>query len=263
MNSCLYQCDVMHHRLLPQEHKFTYSVFMFYIDLDEVEVLHKELWLFSHNRLNWFNFRDRDHLQFPLGKGRNGKSVKKNVRDYLENQNISVDGNIMLMTNVATLGYAFNPISFYLCFDGQGNPVCSVAEVCNTHGEMKLYLLDGKCFSEGEFRRLVTKNFYVSPFSDLEARFEFIFKIPGETSSLRVDDYQDDKRFLLSALTGQRKKLSDANLLWYGIRFPFITFKIIGLIYWQALVLRWKGLPYKDKNIDLHLQQESYQYKNI
>ena len=263
MNSCLYRCNVMHHRLSPKEHRFTYDVFMFYIDLDEIGMLTKRLWLFGHNRFNWFNFRDNDHLQFPLEKGHNGKSIKQNILDYLLSQGITVDGKIMLMTNVATLGYAFNPISFYVCFDKKNNPVCSVAEVCNTHSEMKLYLLDNSCFSSGEFKKLVSKNFYVSPFTELDATFEFIFKIPGETTSMRVDDYLGEKRFLLSSLTGKEKKLNDANLLWYGIRFPFITMKIISLIYWQAFVLRLKKVPYHDKNFNLHLQQENYHYKKV
>ncbi len=263
MNSCLYRCEVMHHRLEPREHRFTYNVFMFYFDLDEIEPLHSKLWFLSHDHFNWFNFRNQDHLQFPLGKGHNKKSVKQNVLDYLQSQDISVDGRIMLLTNVATLGYAFNPISFYLCFDKDNNPVCSVAEVCNTHGEMKLYLLDRGALSSDTFRRFVSKNFYVSPFTDLEASFDFIFKIPGETALLRVDDYQDGKRFLLTSLSGKKKKLSDANLLWYGIRFPFITMGIVISIYWQALLLRLKKIPFHDKDFNLHLQQENYNYKKV
>ncbi len=61
MKSCLYQCEVMHHRLTPREHKFNYSVFMFYLDLDEVSGLAERLRLFSYNKFNWFSFRDRDH----------------------------------------------------------------------------------------------------------------------------------------------------------------------------------------------------------
>lgn len=263
MNSCLYQCVVRHHRLVPKEHKFAYNVFMFYIDLDEVELLSKQLWLFSYGRFNWFSFRDRDHLQFPLGDGHNGKPLKQNVIEYLQSQGVVGDGKIMLLTNVSTLGYSFNPISFYLCFDKQNNPLCSVAEVCNTHGEMKLFLLDGKCFSGRVFRRVASKHFYVSPFADLDSSFDFIFGVPGDTAHMRVDDYQDGKRFLLSSLLGRKKKLSDANLFWYGIRFPFITLKIIGLIYWQAFVLRLKKIPYHSKDSNLQLQRENFQYKKV
>ena len=263
MNSCLYRCEVTHHRLFPREHRFTYNVFMFYLDLDEVEHLGKKLWLFSHDRFNWFNFRNQDHLQYPLGQGHNHKPVKQNVLDYLSNQGIEVNGKVMLLTNVATLGYAFNPISFYLCFDCDNNAVCSVAEVCNTHGEMKLFLLEANCFSEGSFQKKVSKHFYVSPFSDLDATFDFIFRIPEARTHMRVDDYQQGKRFLMTSLTGERKALSDSRLLWYGIRFPFITVKIIVSIYWQALVLRLKRVRFQSKDLNLHLQRDQYHYKKV
>ncbi len=261
MNSCLYRCEVTHHRLAPREHRFDYNVFMFYIDLDEVEQLHKKFWLLSSNHFNWFNFRTRDHLQFPLGKGHNNKSVKENVLDYLQFQGIEFDGKIMLLTNVATLGYSFNPISFYLCFDKNNNPVCSIAEVCNTYGEMKLYLLNKDCLDSDTFRRLISKNFYVSPFTELDSSFHFIFRIPGDTALMRVDDYQEGKRFLLTSLSGKKKELSDANLLLYGLRFPLITLGIMFSIHWQALLLRFKSLPFRDKKLNKHLQQDNYQYK--
>lgn len=261
MNSCLYRCQVMHHRLTPREHKFSYEVFMFYFDLDEVEMLHRRFKLLSYNKFNWFNFRDRDHLQFPLGAGRNGKSVKQNVVDYLSSLGVEANGKIMLLTNVATMGYAFNPISFYLCFDKAGQPLCSIAEVCNTHGEMKLYLLDSGSLNAEVFQRVVSKYFYVSPFTDLAASFNFIFRVPDEKMLMRVDDYQAGKRFLVTSLTGERKEMSDFRLLVYAFRFPLITIKIIAAIYWQAFRLKLKKIPFQKKDFNLHLQQEKYQYK--
>ena len=37
INSCLYKATVMHHRLSPKEHRFHYDIFMFYLDLDEID----------------------------------------------------------------------------------------------------------------------------------------------------------------------------------------------------------------------------------
>lgn len=68
MNSCLYKAHVMHNRLAPKVHRFHYDVFMFYLDLDEIDTLHKQLKFMSRNRFNLFNFRDRDHLQLPREK---------------------------------------------------------------------------------------------------------------------------------------------------------------------------------------------------
>jgi len=262
LNSCLYECEVTHERLSPRKHRFDYKVFMFYIDLDEIEVLNRQKKLFSYNRFNWFSFRDRDHLQWPYSGGKNTRTTSENMKSYLKDQGIvEPAARIMLLTNVATFGYSFNPISFYLCFDGKDQAICSVAEVCNTHGEMKLYLLAQETLSDNTFRKMVSKYFYVSPFADLEAMFDFIFKIPGDTMHMRVDDHQHGKRFLLSSLTGKRREFSDINLLWYAIRFPLIPLRVITLIYWQAFVLYLKRVPFNQKNFNLHLQKETYHYK--
>lgn len=263
MNSCLYRCDVMHHRLSPKENKFVYSIFMFYFDLDEIDTLASQSLFLSRNKFNWFNFRDHDHLRFPPNQC-NTKSVKENVLAYLQDKGIDLNGGrITLLTNVATFGYSFNPVSFYLCFDNYNNPTCAIAEVCNTHGEMKLFLLDQSCLEQDTFRLPVTKYFYVSPFSDLETKFDFIIRMPGKTLMMRVDDYTNDKRVLLSTLSGARKKLHDGNLFWYGIRFPLITLKIIILIHWQALKLYLKGMPYWKKNVNIHLQKNTINLKKI
>ena len=66
MNSCLYECSVMHHRLAPKVHHFQHDIFMFYLDLDELDWLAKNMLLFSHNRKNFYSFRDADHE--PAGK---------------------------------------------------------------------------------------------------------------------------------------------------------------------------------------------------
>jgi len=247
--SCLYNCEVMHHRVSPAVHEFKYRVFMFYLDLDEVDTFHRKLRLFSKNRFNWFSFFDKDHL---IGTG----SIKEKLSLFLTGKDIKWTGRATLLTNARTLGYVFNPISFYFCFDENDEPLCAVAEVCNTHKEMKLFLLDKSCMDKDTFRLRTPKYFYVSPFSEPDTEFEFIFRQPSAFMQMRVDDYKQGKRILLSALTGTREEINDASLLWYGLRFPLITVKIISLIYWQALKLRLKGLPFWRKSANMHLQKD-------
>lgn len=256
--SCLYSCEVMHQRVSPSQHEFKYRVFMFYFDLEEIERLHRKLRLFSHNRFNWFSFMDRDHF-FDM----KGDSLKKKLKEFLATKGIEWEGRATLLTNARTLGYVFNPISFYFCFDENNQPLCSVAEVCNTHKEMKLYLLDKDHLQADTFRLRTPKHFYVSPFSDLDTEFEFIFRIPSQFMQMRVDDYKQGSRVLLSALTGTRKEMTDLNLLLYGLRFPLITLKVITLIYWQALKLRMKGLPFWKKKENMHLQKDFVRMSNI
>jgi DUF1365 family protein len=241
----------MHHRLEPLKHRFVYRIFMFCLDLDELDGLHSSLKLFSRNRFNIFSFRDRDHLNF--GK----PTVQENIREYVKKNGISVNiGKVLLVTHVRMFGYVFNPVSFYFCYDEQGKPLCAVPEVGNTFGELKPYLLRNEDRTGEGFRKTVTKFFYVSPFIDLDASFDFNMHLPGDALHVTVDDYKDGKKIFLSAVHGVRKPLTDARLAWYVLRFPFITLQVIGLIHWQALKLYLKKIPFLRKTDNPELQKE-------
>jgi len=259
MNSCLYRSTVMHHRLEPKKHRFHYNVFMFYIDLDEVDELKKKLLLFSKNRFNFFSLRDNEHLQLPMDNPDKTKSIREQISRYLsENDIIIGKGRIMLLTNLNVLGYNFNPISFYYCYDESGQPLCCVAEIGNTFGEMKPFLLRRENLSGDVFHLNTTKHFYVSPFIDHDTNFDFKLGIPGNKLNIRIDDYKNDERFFISTLTGVHKPITNGRLLWYGIRFPFITLKIITLIHWNALKLWMKKIPYHKKAENQELQKDVY-----
>ncbi|WP_295669559.1 DUF1365 domain-containing protein [uncultured Mucilaginibacter sp.] len=260
MNSCLYKAKVMHHRMAPKVHRFHYNVFMFYLDLDEIDGLSKKLKFMSRNRFNLFNFRDKDHLQLPKENPDTSKNIRKHITNYLASNGVTIgNGRIMVLTNLCTLGYQFNPVSFYYCYDEAGKIVCSIVEVCNTFLEMKPYFLGLETLKDEQFKLNTTKYFYVSPFIDMDTNFDFDLHIPGEKLQVKIDDYdKDGNRFFISTLSGKRKPLKDATLLLYFLSFPFITLKIISLIHWQALKLWLKKIPYHKKGDDLPLQKEVY-----
>lgn len=252
----------MHHRLGPKQHRFHYRVFMFYIDLDEMSYLEKKLLLYSNDRFNFFSLRKNEHLQLPLEHPDTKREIKEQLREYLLQNGIHLGkGKVMLLTNLNVLGYNFNPVSFYFCFDEEGAPVCAVAEVSNTFREMKPFLLTAEHFIGGKYRLNTIKHFYVSPFIDHDAHFDFNLMIPGEKLNIRIDDVKENNRFFISTLTGTRKSLNNLNLLWYSVRFPFITLKIITLIHWNAVRLWLKKLPYHKKSENQHLQQNVYRRK--
>jgi uncharacterized protein len=259
MNSCLYRATVMHNRLAPKPHRFNYGVFMFYIDLDEIALLQQKFGMFSHNKFNFFSFRDSEHLQLPADTPDTTKTTKEHITDYLQENGIAfLKGRIMLLTNLNVLGYNFNPVSFYYCFDENNETVCCIAEVSNTFREMKPYLIGKENLSEGNFHLNTKKYFYVSPFIDHDTDFDFNLRIPGEKLNIRIDDYKEGERFFISTLTGTKKPFSNANLLKYSLRFPLITLKIITLIHWNALLLWSKKLVFHPKAANQHLQKNVY-----
>ena len=170
MNSCLYECSVMHHRLAPKVHHFRHDIFMFYLNLDELDVVAKKIPFFGHNRRNLYSFHDADHE--PSGKN----PLKERIVDYLRQNGIEPgsSGRVMLLTLPRVFGYIFNPVSIYYCFDEAGAPLATVAEVGNTFREMKLYLIrHDEMDAQAVFQKLAPKHFYVSPFSSLDFHFDF------------------------------------------------------------------------------------------
>ena len=247
MNSCLYKAKVMHNRLAPKKHAFHYNVFMFYIDLDELDLLKKKLMLFSLNKFNYFSFKDREHLQLPIDNPDKTKNTKQHILDYLSQNGITNAKRIMLLTNLNVLGYNFNPVSFYYCFEDDDQPICCVAEISNTFREMKPFFLGKEQLKENVFHLNTTKYFYVSPFIEHDTNFDFNLTIPNEKLNIRIDDFKGEERFFISTLTGVKKPLNNRNLFWYSVRFPFITLQIITLIHWNAFRLWMKKIKYFKK----------------
>jgi len=215
---------------------------MFALDLDEIDVVARRAAGFSRNRWNLYSFRDRDHVSIVPG------TVKENVTAYLAQNGVTLpDGaRVLLLTLPRILGYIFNPVSFYFCTDASGQQVCAVAEVGNTFGEMKLYLL-GTPAADGVYRLIAPKHFYVSPFSKLDVEFDFKLRDPGEELEIHIDDREGERRTLLSALTGRRVPLTSARLAWLTLKYPLLTLRVIFLIHWNALLLWRQGTPWFGK----------------
>ena len=256
MNSCLYKATIMHHRTKPKSHGFHYKVFMFYIDLDELTTLQNKFIFFSRNRFNFFSFRDNEHLQLPEENPDKTKSTREHILTYLNQNGIAeLPEKIMLLTNLNVLGYNFNPVSFYYCFNKNDTPICCIAEVSNTFREIKPFLLSHENFDSVKFHLNTAKLFYVSPFIDHDAHFDFNLAVPGEKLNIRIDDYKDGARFFISTLTGNKKQLTNSALIWYSLRFPLLPLWIMGQIHWQAFLLWLKKIHYHKKSENMHLQK--------
>ena len=103
MNSCLYECSVMHHRFAPKVHHFQHDIFMFYLDLDELDLVAKKISLFGHNRKNIYCFRDADHE--PTGQN----PLKERIVAFIRQHEIDPGPfcRVMLLTLPRMLGYIF------------------------------------------------------------------------------------------------------------------------------------------------------------
>ena len=270
MNSCLYECHILHARFSPRAHRFAYRIFLFAVDLDELDELPQRLRLFSRNRANFYSFHDRDYLPAnePLYHADESsplpgsfQNLRGRVTAYLSARGIDLaGGRVILVTLPRILGYLFNPVSFYFCYDHAGAPVAALAEVTNTFKEMKPYLLGPatQTAAPGEFHRRTPKHFYVSPFTDVNVAFDFTLRSPGERLFVQIDDYIGAERTLTSVLTGERRELSSGRLAWFSLKYPLLTLRVIALIHWHAFRLWLKRIQWFAKSARPADQRDLY-----
>lgn len=265
MHSTIYKGTLAHVREKPRRNAFRYGVYMLYLDLDELDALEGNCALFSLNRFNLLSFYDADHFRFirPRGDGARaiaeehvrtdpsryeGRTTRARVDLLLEDAGFDFrPARVCLLTNPRVFGYVFNPVSFYYCFDGEGNLRMLLTEVGNTFGDQKMYFtaIDDPGAKVHAGRHM--KHFYVSPYIPFDAEFEWRFSVPDEDVTIRVDSVKDGDVVLRATFTGRRMPFSDRSMLWLQFRYPFLTAMIIFRIHYQALRLFLKRLRFLQK----------------
>jgi DUF1365 family protein len=253
LNSAIYDCTVFHQRMQPKRHKFSYSVYMLWLDLDELNSLDASFRFFGRNKFSLLSFYDEDHFKVPKN-GIHSGDTRENVNNWLAHQNIKTPENVCLLTNARVLGYVFNPVSFYYCYDATGVCYCILAEVSNTFGEMKIFTILPD--NDGQFTSSEEKYFYVSPFTKLDDTFHFEFRLPGEHYFTSINVSRAGKVYFYSSVSGTKSVFSDTAIIKRCLRLPFVTLKIIFGIHWQAFKLWLKGIKYHKKAENPQLQRD-------
>ncbi len=235
LRSHLLEGKVRHRRHRPFEYALEHDVWYAALDLGELDVVDARLRLVGRNRRNVLTFRDDDHLPVPA------TDVDADVRAHLRAEGEDPTGwRITLVTNLRVLGYVFNPASFFLCRDENGHLRVVVVEVHNTHLERHLYTLRPDA-GASPFRAAMDKDFYVSPFIEMEGRYTVHVRDDADGVRIAINERQDGEALLSTSLVLRRRRLSDRNLVRMLLRHPFVTQKTIGMIHWHALRLWLKG----------------------
>lgn len=235
----IYDGEVMHHRFRPRRHRFVYRVQSFLFDIDQLQQVDQRCRWFSLNRFNLYSL---DYRDFGDGSG-------APLRDYLE-QTLRKQGftqtlhRASLLCYPKVLGYCFNPLSIYYCYGEDDRVFAILYEVSNTFSQRHSYLFpvsDGHS-SDRHFRQTCAKNFYVSPFINMDCRYHFRLSPPNETLLVAIRQTENDQALLHALFRGVRRPLSDRELLKGFLRMPLMTVKVMAAIHWEALRLFLKGI---------------------
>lgn len=233
--------EVVHERLRPVNHSFTYPLFCLRIPLGKLGEIDEQM---AVNRRGLVSFQERDH------GARDGSSCLTWVRDILMQNGIETkDVSVELHAFPRMLGYVFNPVSFWVCRRASGDVSSVLVEVNNTFGESHSYLLtpaSGDSIRSGELLT-ATKELHVSPFNEVRGKYSFRFNF-GEDRWLARIDYDDGRGSLLNThISGTAQPLTRANLRLAALRFPLQTLAVVARIHWHALRLFAKRVPFFGK----------------
>ena len=233
--ACVYEGVVSHRRFKPKTHFFRYRVFSFLFDLDKLDEASRALRFFSRGKFNLFSLYDRD-----LGENQ-PQDIAQYIRGVLGKAGLPANGKILLLCYPRILGYAFNPLSVFYCYNDRDDLVASIYEVSNTFGGRHSYLFpvveNARCLEQS-----VKKKFHVSPFIDMDMQYHFSLSPPEEELNIVIRTDDAEGPLLNAVFNGDRAALTDKKLLSLFFSYPLMTFKVIVGIHWEALKLLAKGL---------------------
>ncbi|PKH07142.1 DUF1365 domain-containing protein [Moritella sp. Urea-trap-13] len=234
-HSGLYQGSVTHRRFSPRKNSFTYQIAMLGLDLDELEDVIDQHWLLGKNWFNPIRFFEKDYLKNDPG------TLRQRINNKVAKLGGDWDGSrVLMLAQCRCLGIYFSPINLYYCFEQSGDCKYMLAEVSNTPWNQRHYYL-----VDMQSSALTPKEFHVSPFMTLDMQYRWRLTTPGQKVKVNIDniDLNDNKLFAVS-MRLDKTKITTIELGKSWITLPFSVIKVLCLIYWQALKLVAKRIPF-------------------
>ena len=240
--SCIYRGMVRHRRFAPKRHTFRMPLFMMYLDLEELDALFARRLFWSTKRPALARFKRSDYFGDP------STNLDTAVRDHVQSETGSrPDGPIRVLTHLRYFGYTFNPVTFYYCFAPDGHTLRAiVAEITNTPWkERHAYVLPVNSADRrgSAFNWQFSKQFHISPFMDMEQRYDWTFAPPEDRLVIHMRTFEDADGMFDATLKLRRVEITGASLAATLLRFPLMTTQVIARIHFEALRLWLKRVP--------------------
>ena len=244
MQSALYVGRLEHRRFAPVPHAFAYPVCMVWLDLGELDEVFRGRWFWSTRRPTWAWLRRADYLgdaRIPLDEAVRERAHRDTGRRPI--------GPIRLLTTLRMFGHSFNPVSFYYCYDAGGERIeAIVAEITNTPwNERHAYVLAAPAAAHAgsTLRFRFGKAFHVSPFMPMRLGYDWRFSAPGSRLAVHMRNLgEGGERLFDATLALERREIGTASLALALLRFPAASLRVLAAIYWQALRLKLKRVPF-------------------
>lgn len=253
----------MHARIRPITHKFNYPIYFMSVDLDKLHALDQQIALFSYNTFNLLSIHDKDYL---LGQGTIREKLLRCVKEASKPYAEKI-ATVHLLTIPRFFNYAFNPVSFFYCYDEHDQLLCIVVEVSNTFSEKHLYFLDkenqllnsitplepasaldrestnAEITYEQNMKFKENKAFHVSPFNNMDGHYRFQLTPLMDAVNIHINLHREDVPILTTRLDVNALPFTDRSLFTSLFKIPFTATIAIPQIMWQAAKLYFlKGM---------------------
>ncbi|MEO6596232.1 MAG: DUF1365 domain-containing protein [Planctomycetota bacterium] len=239
LHSCLYFGKVQHRRFGTVRRDFAVRLYFAYLDLDELDSAFAGRWWWSARRPAPMWFRRRDYFGSP------DRPLADAVRDAVEERlGVRPAGAVRVLTNLRCLGYVFNPVSFYYCFDRDERLAAVLAQITNTPWGERHHYVVAAVGPGATLRAQFPKQFHVSPFQPMEQDYGWTLGTPGERLTVHMENRANGEVMFDATLQVERQPWTTRNLVAAVLRHPCMSAKVTLSIYLQALLLWWKKAPF-------------------